>query len=576
MRKIILLIISLSFFVTIDVFAASGYVVINDTVNIRKGPGTNYDKIATGKNGETYDLSNLEIIADEAHNGECDEGWYNINYNNSSAYICSLYATKYEYQEVEDDKPATSECEKEMEAAGFPSSYWNGLCTLKAKHPTWQFKALKTFLDFKTVVEKESSCGKSYIATDRADYKDTSCKNQYTKTWYPASQKAVAYYMDPRNWLTEKYIFQFEYLKYEKNMSNEYPNTVTQIIKNAAFYNYHTKKGNDLGKIVNEAGSNTDVSPVFLASRMLQELGTGDSLYNLYSGEYTGSNNAYKGYYNFFNYGVTDSCATTSGTSICGLTYAKNNGWNSPLNAISGASSSLSKSYIAAGQYTTYLQKYNVVPVETSKLYIHQYMTNVAAPSSESSISYNSYNKLNLLNLAFVFYIPVYNNMDNTITNQSNGATGEESSKNPSEYEFSSIVTLAGYRYDNGYISKIDANTKVEDFIGSLESISGTDVEIIDAQGKAITSGNIGTGAKVKIKNAQGEKTLTVIVHGDTSGDGVINALDLLQVQKNILGTYKLNDANNLAGDTSGDGKINALDLLQVQKSILGTYKIAQ
>ena len=50
----------------------------------------------------------------------------------------------------------------------------------------------------------------------------------------------------------------------------------------------------------------------------------------------------------------------------------------------------------------------------------------------------------------------------------------------------------------------------------------------------------------------------------------------LLQVQKNILGTYNLSGAYNLAGDTSGDGVINALDLAQVQKNILGTYNIVQ
>ena len=89
-----------------------------------------------------------------------------------------------------------------------------------------------------------------------------------------------------------------------------------------------------------------------------------------------------------------------------------------------------------------------------------------------------------------------------------------------------------------------------------------------------MSDGLIGTGYKITVKNANTNETLTVIVHGDTSGDGKINALDLAQVQKNILGTYKLSGAYNMAGDTSGDGKINALDLAQVQKNILGTYKL--
>ena len=71
-------------------------------------------------------------------------------------------------------------------------------------------------------------------------------------------------------------------------------------------------------------------------------------------------------------------------------------------------------------------------------------------------------------------------------------------------------------------------------------------------------------------------EVLEVIIKGDTSGDGVINALDLLQVQKNILGTYTLTGAYLEAADTSKDGVVNALDLLQVQKNILGTFEIEQ
>ena len=91
-----------------------------------------------------------------------------------------------------------------------------------------------------------------------------------------------------------------------------------------------------------------------------------------------------------------------------------------------------------------------------------------------------------------------------------------------------------------------------------------------------MTDGLIGTGYKVTVSNSSESKTLTVIINGDTSGDGIINALDLLHVQKSILGTYTLNGVYNSAGDTSGDGKINAVDLLQIQKSILGTYTIEQ
>ena len=111
----------------------------------------------------------------------------------------------------------------------------------------------------------------------------------------------------------------------------------------------------------------------------------------------------------------------------------------------------------------------------------------------------------------------------------------------------------------------------------AIEAVGGNaTVAIFDAKGNAKTSGLIATGDKVSINNQSETEVLEVIIKGDTSGDGVINALDLLQVQKNILGTYTLTGAYLEAADTSKDGVVNALDLLQVQKNILGTFEIEQ
>ena len=71
-------------------------------------------------------------------------------------------------------------------------------------------------------------------------------------------------------------------------------------------------------------------------------------------------------------------------------------------------------------------------------------------------------------------------------------------------------------------------------------------------------------------------KDFKVVIKGDVSGDGVINALDLLRVQKVILKQVNLDDSGKLSADTSGDGKVNALDLLQIQKHILKQTTITQ
>ncbi len=90
-------------------------------------------------------------------------------------------------------------------------------------------------------------------------------------------------------------------------------------------------------------------------------------------------------------------------------------------------------------------------------------------------------------------------------------------------------------------------------------------------QGKDILS----TGQQLVIQSTNNEiKTYTIIVKGDTSGDGKITILDLLQVQKHILNSKKLLDAYILAADKSGDAQVTILDLLQVQKHIVGSKKL--
>lgn len=572
--KLFLIFIFVFFCLIMPTNAETKYVVLLNNVNIRKGPSTKYSTLKTGSVGSTYNLMSTEIIADEEQNGNCDAGWYQIEYNNEKAYVCSSYVRVDENET--DDSTANSVCEKEMEKAGFPSSYWKGLCELKDKHPNWTFKAISTNLEWSIAVEKESSCGKSKIATSNSSFIDPTCHVD-EGPFKGASQKAVAFYMDPRNFLTENYIFQFEYLKYEAALSSSYTTAINKMLSKASFYKYHIGKNVDFSGLTNTAGKELDINPISLASRMYQELGTGTSLYSLYSGVYTGNDKKYYGYYNFYNIGVTSSCSNT--IVSCGLGYAKNRGWNTPFNAIKGGASLLVNNYLNKGQFTSYLQKFNVAPTAPNNLYLNQYMTNLAAPSSESSTTYNTYKNMGLLDSAFAFYIPVYKNMNKTIDNSGNGAVDDEnnSSSSPSKTSIPTIITSAGYKVSNSYIKGIKPNTEIKTIKNNLESIAGNGhITITNADDKSVSSGLIGTGYKVTIKNNSEEKTYTVVIHGDTSGDGIINAKDLLQVQRNILGTYNFNNEYKLAGDTSGDGIINAKDLLEIQRQILGNYTIKQ
>lgn len=575
MRKKILL--QLLFFISLFILSmnfcsAESYKgkITGTGVRLRSGPGTNYEYLKTVSKDSEYMLVNNTLYKTEKG---CANGWYKIYYEGSATgYVCSNYVsvTTLVFSET-----PSNECEQALKDLGFPSSYWPGLCSLKTSHPNWQFKPIMTGLDFSTAVSRESACGKSYIASSVATNIDSTCTNQYTSTWYPASSSAVAYYMDPRNWFTEQTIFQFEYLKYDTGLSSVYPSAANSIIDHTAFYEYHTNIGNNLGIIIDSVSKETavNISPVFLSARILQELGSSDAEYNLYSGIYAG----FEGYYNFYNFGVTDACATSKGTTLCGLEYAQTNNWYGLHNAIRGGAIQIANSYIAKGQYTTYLQKYNVVPTDANSLYTHQYMTNIAAPSSEAKTTYKSYNELGIIDNVFVFYIPIYNDMDNANFSENNGAVNVPDTNTPSTLDISTIITSSGYKYSSEYLTGVSPETSVNTLKTTIESIAGSGTVIIkNASGVLVTDGLVGTGFKVTVTSSSKSETLTIAINGDSSGDGVINALDLLQVQKNILNTYTLSGVNYIAGDTSDDGVINALDLLQIQKDILGTYKVVQ
>ena len=66
------------------------------------------------------------------------------------------------------------------------------------------------------------------------------------------------------------------------------------------------------------------------------------------------------------------------------------------------------------------------------------------------------------------------------------------------------------------------------------------------------------------------------VIYGDINGDGRINTLDLLIVQKQILNLRSLSTFEYIAADVSRDRVVNTLDLLKVQKDILDIAKIYQ
>ncbi len=284
----------------------------------------------------------------------------------------------------------------------FPESYREALAALKNAHPNWTFVKMPTGVSFQTAVNSELG-DKSLIHSSLGAAVREGLYGQ--NTWYYATPEILSYYMDPRNFLNEEKIFQFELLTYNAEYHTQ-PALETFLSTTFMKGPAHAPQMDiTYADIIWNLSRVKNISPFFLASRIYQEQGNGTS--PMISGTYPG----YEGYYNYLNIGASGKTNTEVITN--GLSYAKNSGWSDPYKAIDGGADQISKNYVLKGQDTLYLQKFNVNPA-TGNMYGHQYMQNISAASSESSSTKKMYAGAGSLNQNFVFKIPVYNDMPDT------------------------------------------------------------------------------------------------------------------------------------------------------------------
>ena len=118
--------------------------------------------------------------------------------------------------------------------------------------------------------------------------------------------------------------------------------------------------------------------------------------------------------------------------------------------------------------------------------------------------------------------------------------------------------------------------TDVTTFKSKLTVANGS-AKVYNADGSECT-GNIGTGTVVKLFDAQNNVTATysVVVYGDTNGDGKISSVDLLQVKKHIVKASSMSGLPATAADVNKDGKVSSVDLLMVKKHIVKASLIQQ
>lgn len=306
--------------------------------------------------------------------------------------------------------------EKEM-MEPFPESYHNGLWLVHNLRPSWRFEPLETNLLWNDVMAAQDK--DSFSLANRNSHP------QWTKeesplydgdAWYAAKTHVVEYFLDPRNFLKPDNIFQFEKLIYDTSLHSK--EGVLAVARKTFLVE------DEIGYVdmLMNAGEQAGISPYFLTSRLIQEMGSqGQSL--LAQGALPG----YEGYYNFYNIGSTPDPTVENGALINGAKFAMWGSdpdkkeitpeeaalllpWDSREKAITGGAKWIAERYIAVGQDTLYLQKFDVVENEDG-LYHHQYAQNISMAYSEGKRYYQAYEAVNLLDSPFVFKIPIYIDM---------------------------------------------------------------------------------------------------------------------------------------------------------------------
>ena len=182
------------------------------SLNVRSGPGTTYSIVGKLTNGNTVTVLGHTTGAD-------GKTWSQIQFAgtggvDTTGYVLSTYLkspTSYSHD---------GNFESYLTSQGFPESYKDGLRLLHAEYPNWVFTAQHTNLDWNTVIENESVVGRNLVYTSSISSWKSIADGAYnwdTSTWpgfdsssyVAASSDIIKYYMDPRNFLDDKYVFQF-------------------------------------------------------------------------------------------------------------------------------------------------------------------------------------------------------------------------------------------------------------------------------------------------------------------------------------------------------------------------------
>lgn len=542
-----------------------------DVLNVRSGAGTGYSKTGTVSYGDS-----LTILSETTDSSGAK--WYKISCGNVTGYVSAAYV-----QLTSSGSQSSSDVDFEsyMTKQGFPESYKPYLRKLHEQHPKWIFTAQKLGVNWNTALKEECVVGRNLVHSSALASWKSMEKGAYDfnggywygldGSWVAASKEIIMYYMDPRNFLNDTYIFMFENQSYDPSYQTEsgVKTILADTFMSGSYTCPDTKKKYTYSQTFMDAAKKSGVSPYHLASRCRNEQGVNGAPQSL---------GTVKGYENYFNFFDIQAYATSTMTAAeMGCKYAKTTNptyllpWTNQYKSIVGGSIFLGTGYITKGQDTLYLQKFDMVDGGNG-LYYHQYMTCVFGQANEAISLKNAYSQ-DILNSAMEFKIPVYNNMPDKLCPKPT-SSGDNNNYLKSLSVSGTSISPKFDKFTASYTAKVNAEvssvTVNANPLGKSAKVSGKGkVSLKTGENTVKVTCTAASGVKrtytIKITRKAASQTLQ---QGDVNGDKYLTVVDALLMLRYNAGKTQLDPAHLKRADMNGDGKVDVIDALTLLKKI--------
>ncbi len=542
-----------------------------DVLNVRSGAGTGYSKTGTVSYGDS-----LTILSETTDSSGAK--WYKISCGNVTGYVSAAYV-----QLTSSGSQGSSDADFEsyMTKQCFPESYKPYLRKLHEQHPKWIFTAQKLGVDWNTALKEECVVGRNLVHSSALASWKSMEKGAYDfnggywygldGSWVAASKEIIMYYMDPRNFLNDTYIFMFENQSYDSSYQTEsgVKTILADTFMSGSYTCPDTKKKYTYSQTFMDAAKKSGVSPYHLASRCRNEQGVNGAPQSL---------GTVKGYENYFNFFDIQAYATSTMTAAeMGCKYAKTTNptyllpWTNQYKSIVGGSIFLGTGYITKGQDTLYLQKFDMVDGGNG-LYYHQYMTCVFGQANEAISLKNAYSQ-DILNSAMEFKIPVYNNMPDKLCPKPT-SSGDNNNYLKSLSVSGTSISPKFDKFTASYTAKVNAEvssvTVNANPLGKSAKVSGKGkVSLKTGENTVKVTCTAASGVKrtytIKITRKAASQTLQ---QGDVNGDKYLTVVDALLMLRYNAGKTQLDPAHLKRADMNGDGKVDVIDALTLLKKI--------